>query len=499
VRAVAEIDDELIARAIRWCAEAGRQAAAQDVRAALAPLSWDELLAVRALLADPPPSRPLGPHALVDLARGLAPDLAAERQREGRYRDAEAAGPPVAGTAPADAAPAAPRAKATSPRPRRGKRPAPLVIRRARDRAEPSAPAAPQRPGVDELFRPEGRAVLERLVRRHGGRRARIEAELAAGWRRGDGGEPGAAELEALLETHGLARAFARRERDEAIHAARAAGGSLARAAAALGTTPEELPALLARVGAAREVEAIRERRRDELRARATLAERARLVAEDGERLADLGLLAELEDDLRARLPEHLRALRAAGERHLPSALARTLALEARSADAILRRLGLDAAAPAPAPAATASTAPAAPRPAGVRPPARTGGSRPFAPRERRPAAGSPPRGGRTGRQRPSAPRPATPGSGPPRTGGGRPAPPATRPQWTGGAPPVPAAGGRPPRTGGARPSPAGGRPAPHGGARPPRTGGGRPGLPGRGPRPDGRGPRGGGRGGGRR
>src|SRR5512134_297427 len=53
VRAVAEIDDELIARAIRWCAEAGSKASPDEVRTALAPLSWDELLAARALLADP--------------------------------------------------------------------------------------------------------------------------------------------------------------------------------------------------------------------------------------------------------------------------------------------------------------------------------------------------------------------------------------------------------------------------------------------------------------
>ncbi|HET9598708.1 MAG TPA: Fis family transcriptional regulator, partial [Anaeromyxobacteraceae bacterium] len=82
---MAEIDDELVARALRWCAEAGRHAAAGEVRAALAPLSWDELLAARALLADPPPARPLGPHALADLARGALPDVAAEREREGRY------------------------------------------------------------------------------------------------------------------------------------------------------------------------------------------------------------------------------------------------------------------------------------------------------------------------------------------------------------------------------------------------------------------------------
>ena len=38
-----EIDDELVARAIRWCAEAGRHSTGDEMRSALAPLSWDEL------------------------------------------------------------------------------------------------------------------------------------------------------------------------------------------------------------------------------------------------------------------------------------------------------------------------------------------------------------------------------------------------------------------------------------------------------------------------
>jgi len=98
---MAEIDDELVARAIRWCAEAARQASAGEVRAALAPLSWDQLLAARALLADPPPLRPLGPAALADIARGAPPDVAAEREREGRYRREQAEAPSPAPARPA--------------------------------------------------------------------------------------------------------------------------------------------------------------------------------------------------------------------------------------------------------------------------------------------------------------------------------------------------------------------------------------------------------------
>ena len=79
---MAEIDAELVERVTRWCAEAGRQTGRAEIHGALEPLSWDELLALRALLADPPPARPLGPYALADLARGAPADVAAERERE---------------------------------------------------------------------------------------------------------------------------------------------------------------------------------------------------------------------------------------------------------------------------------------------------------------------------------------------------------------------------------------------------------------------------------
>src|SRR5512138_1993859 len=170
---MAEIDAETIERVARWCAEAGRQASAAEIRRALAPLSWDELLLARALLADPPPARPLGPSALADIARGAPPDVAAERERGGRYvREDEA---PGSDAAPASAAPRPPRRTA----PRRGgreDRPT-LVIRSARDRAPAASAAPPPLPPVDELRRPEGRPLLERLFRRVGARRAALAAE----------------------------------------------------------------------------------------------------------------------------------------------------------------------------------------------------------------------------------------------------------------------------------------------------------------------------------
>src|SRR5690348_7451269 len=128
-----EIDDELIARALRWCADAGRPSSPQAVRDALAPLSWDELLAARALLADPPPARPLGPRALTELARGASPAEAAAREQAGDF--GEGGVPRPAPEAEAEAAP-----RRASGGTRRGRKAAGPVVHRARDRAAPAAP-----------------------------------------------------------------------------------------------------------------------------------------------------------------------------------------------------------------------------------------------------------------------------------------------------------------------------------------------------------------------
>jgi hypothetical protein len=336
---MADLDDELLERVARWCAEAGRTASAARVRRALAPLDWDELLAVRALLADPPPLRPLGPYALADLARGTPADVAADREREGRYpadEEEEVASPPVAPP---------PRAPPATKRTRRGRGPG-VVIRRARDAAPAAPPAPPAEPLLDELLLPEGRGVLERLVRRHGARRHSIVAALAA-WRASGGAVPGDADLSRLLDHHGLARTFARRERDELLHALRAAGGVRATAASRLGIEPPALVAALERLGATAAAERIRQERRAVLRARATLAERVRLVLSDAARLEDLGILSEVEEDLRRRLPELVRALRAA-DAPLHVALSKSLSVTPTEARALADRYGLPAGASRP-------------------------------------------------------------------------------------------------------------------------------------------------------
>jgi hypothetical protein len=411
---MAELDLETIERAVRWCAEAGRQTTPGELRLALGTLGWDQLLTVRALLADPPPARPLGPHALADLARGVPADVAADRERAERYpRPGAAPSGPLHPPAPAGP----PTAIAAVKKGRKGSRRAQVVVRKASAAPTASASQPPRLPLFEELLLPAGRGALERLLRRHGGRRPMLVAAIAATHRRADGGPVGDADLDAALEHHGLDRAFLRRERDELSHAVRAAGAVLTQAAAALGHDLASLGAAVARLGLEDDVRRLRDARRRDLRARATLAERALLLVGSADKLADLELVAEFERDLKERLPEHLRALSTTGE-PLELGLARTLALPVTTVRPLLVQLGVELKVPEARPRAASTPATAAPR-----------------------VPASPPR---------AAPRPATAGASPrsttPRPTGGRP----TGGRPTGGRP----TGGRP--TGG---RPTGGRP----------------------------------------
>jgi hypothetical protein len=449
---MAELELETIERAVRWCAEAGRQTTPGEVRVALQGLGWDQLLALRALLADPPPARPLGPQALADLARGVPPDVAAEREREQRYPRPVAEPAALPPPTPAAARSASPRAGAAK-RSRRGQ----PVVRKARTDPPSPAPEPPRRPLFEELLLPAGRGVLERLFRTHGGRRPRLVAAIAATYRRADGEPLGDADLDAALEHHGLARAFARRERDELLHAVRAAGGVLGQAAAALGHGPASLGASIGRLGLDADVRRLREARCRDLRSRATLSERALLLVGSADKLADLDLLGEFERDLAGRLPEHLRALSTTGE-PLELGLARTLSLPGAAVRELLARLGVELRAPPPSgppPASAPSRGrprspprapgpgrgpgspvrrPSAARPSGARPaPARPPGTRPSAgrPPGARPSTGRPfgprPSAGRPPAGRPSPSRPSTTGR-PERRRPSGPRPPASRP-----------------------------------------------------------------------
>jgi hypothetical protein len=451
---MADLDLETVEKVVRWCAEAGRQTTPAEVRAALGGMNWDELLAARALLAEPPPLRQLGPYGLADMARGAPADVAAEREREGRYPRS-----PPPGVAPPVSKPESARGSAAAPAGRRRGKARGSVIVRKKGPALPH-PAPLPLPLLDELLLPPGRAALGQLVRAHGGRRPALLTALAGSHRRPDGRALADADLERLLEHHGLTRSFARRERDEVLHAFRAAGGVLSRAAAALGYDEAGLSAAVVRLGCVGEVEALRAGKRRDLAGRATLSDRARLLVADPEKLRDLGLLEPFESELRARLPELLQVLGRSGE-PLAMALARSVALPVKGVRELATRLGFElgpigreerGAGDRPVPRFRADAPPRPARsprspPAGERsgrppstgaqpprgPPGAGAGARPLKPRSGPLPSTGPPaaaRAGSSGRAAPrpggvGAPRPGSPRSGGPRRTGTRPAVPA--------------------------------------------------------------------------
>ena len=68
-----------------YCRRAGTPAAPRAVREALSTVSEADDFRVRAVTDAEPPVRPLGPFAVVDLARGTPADTAALRERSGYY------------------------------------------------------------------------------------------------------------------------------------------------------------------------------------------------------------------------------------------------------------------------------------------------------------------------------------------------------------------------------------------------------------------------------
>src|SRR3954469_15919926 len=68
-----------------FCRRARAPAPAAEVRDALSLLSGDDDFRVPSVTDAEPAAQPLGPYAVVDLLRGTAPDLCAERQKVGYY------------------------------------------------------------------------------------------------------------------------------------------------------------------------------------------------------------------------------------------------------------------------------------------------------------------------------------------------------------------------------------------------------------------------------
>jgi len=353
-----------------FCRRAGTPAAPRAVREALSTVAEADDFRVRAVTDAEPPVRPLGPFAVVDLARGTPPDTAALRERSGYYALVEEllaladlrAGPPPPAPARAVAAPPEPTPSALPLAPpvdeaatsaRRGvqrSEPAsPTVAERIAPRrrtAQAPAQSAPrgrftqgelQRTPLEALEEPGGRATLESLLAQHGHRTALLRA-LAHGYT-GSHGEPSATELDALLTRHGLLEAAEATERELLLSALSEHRGALGRVAWTLGLRGPELAALVSRLGGGPEVDRLREHFRREVLTPPSWTVRLDLL---GRRkyLEDLGLDREFEDRLRGDLGREIRALDADGE-DVPAALARRLSVSPTLVGRALERLGL--------------------------------------------------------------------------------------------------------------------------------------------------------------
>jgi hypothetical protein len=339
-----------------FCRRAGTPAVPRAIRNALSTLSEADDFRVRAVTDAEPPVRPLGPFAVVDLARGTPADTAALRERSGYYtlveellalhdaRDAVSA--PATPSLPAPAAtPAAPELPA-SPRPA-ATSPAPTVAERIAPRRRAAAvPAAPRgrftqveagRAPLEILEGPDGRTTLETLLAQHGHRIAALRA-LAHGYT-GSRGDPSAPELDDLLLHHGLLEAAEARERELLLSALSEHRGALGRVAWALGLRGAELTALVSRLGLEPEVERLRERFRREALTPSSWTARLDLL---GRRkyLEDLGVERDFEDRLRGDLSREMHALGPEAE-DVPAALARRLAVSPTLVGRALERLGL--------------------------------------------------------------------------------------------------------------------------------------------------------------
>ena len=363
-----------------FCRRAGAPASPRAVREALSALSDSEDFRIRLVTDGEPPVRPLGPFAVVDLARGTPADVAALRERSGYYAlveemlsldlraDSGAGEPAAAGRtspaappapAPAESAGAEPGTAAGASPERVDERPAHLDrASEARTRGTVAERIAPRRRGPQEAAKPRGRftrvetqraplealaaapgrSELEGLLAQHGHRAAVLQA-LAHGYAGARGASPSMEELDALLAEHGLLAAAEARERELILSALAEHRGALGRVAWALGLRPPDLQALVSRLGLAPEVELARERYRREALASARWTVRLDLLGRT-KYLADLGVEREFEERLRADLVRELEALGPGAGAPL---LARRLAAPATLVERALDRLGLSA------------------------------------------------------------------------------------------------------------------------------------------------------------
>ncbi|MCY1023108.1 hypothetical protein [Pyxidicoccus sp. MSG2] len=328
-----------------FCRRAKSPAPAPEVREALALLAEDDDFRVRTLTDGEPEASPLGPFAVVDILRGTAPALAAQRQACGFYdvarelayvREEKTPPPAPAPNVPVFATPPASAAeegdgKAGKKAGKAAKQEAAVQERIApRKRATPEADATdadtlPPEDGEDlgflrrDLPRPRGRftrveaprASFMELTRLS--TKPAVEGALEGAEHRfallrnlsqrynGSRGELTLVDVENVLKDHGLLESFTEKEKNQVLAAYSDQRGAAGRVGWSLGLSPSELQRLISVLGIGDEVEALRERFRREALATSHLTHRLDLLGRE-KYLTDLGIQRKFSDSLRKEL-----------------------------------------------------------------------------------------------------------------------------------------------------------------------------------------------------
>ncbi|WP_240359848.1 hypothetical protein [Pyxidicoccus trucidator] len=330
-----------------FCRRAKSPAPAPEVREALALLAEDDDFRVRTLTDGEPEASPLGPFAVVDILRGTAPSLAAQRQACGFYdvarelayvREEKTPPPAPVSDIPTFATPprASPGAEEGDGKAGRKATKAEKAEAAVQERITPRKRATPETEAdAAEALPPEGDedlGFLRRDLPRPRGRFTRVEAPRASFMEltrlsskpavegalegaehrfallrnlsqryNGSRGELTLVDVENVLRDHGLLEAFTDKERQQVIAAYSDQRGAAGRVAWTLGLSPSELQRLVSVLAVGDEVEALRERFRREALATSHLTHRLDLLGRE-KYLADLGIQRRFADALRKEL-----------------------------------------------------------------------------------------------------------------------------------------------------------------------------------------------------
>lgn len=334
-----------------FCRRAKSPAPAPEVREALALLLEDDDFRVRALTDAEPETTPLGPFAVVDILRGTAPAVAAQRQSCGYYdvarelayvreektpKPAPAADPSIPSfalpaTKPAESSGKAKKGSKAAEEASVQERIAPKKRSTLVDE-ETTSPSEQELQALDDgpsflrrdLPRPRGRFTRVEAPRtpfveltRAGGKDL-LEASLEGSEHRfallrnmshrfnGSRGDLTLVDLETVLRDHGLLDALKEKEKLQVLDAYTQQRGATGRVGWALGVSPPELARLVASVGLSEDVEALRERFRREALATSHLTHRLDLLGRE-KYLVDLGIQRKFNESLRKDLERLMR------------------------------------------------------------------------------------------------------------------------------------------------------------------------------------------------